>query len=151
MILRTATSEDKNKLLELEQAVVEAERPFNAQIKTTGALYYDMDDLLTSEHSELKVIELDNEIIATGYVQIRDSKRSLNHDAHGYLGFMYVDPAHRGKGLNKQLMDGLIEWAKAKGIKDFYLDVYAQNQAAINAYNKLGFTPALMEMQLNLD
>ena len=72
MILRTATSEDKNKLLELEQAVVEAERPFNAQIKTTGAPYYDMDDLLISEHSELKVIELFTELARLDLELIRN-------------------------------------------------------------------------------
>jgi len=147
---RQGTLADLPKLLELEQAVVEAERPFNEVIKPQNAHYYDIEQLITDEDSYLLVIEASNEIIATGYIQIRESKPSLTHDKHGYLGFMYVDPNHRGKGLNQTLIEQLISWSKNKGVTVFYLDVYAQNSAAIRAYEKVGFVPSLMEMRLNV-
>lgn len=119
-------------------------------IKPQNAHYYDIEQLITDEDSYLLVIEASNEIIATGYIQIRESKPSLTHDKHGYLGFMYVDPNHRGKGLNQTLIEQLISWSKNKGVTVFYLDVYAQNSAAIRAYEKVGFVPSLMEMRLNV-
>lgn len=147
---RQASLGDIPTLLELEQAVVEAERPFNSSIKEVGATYYDLEDLITSENACLIIVEDKSKIIGTGYSQIRPSKRSLNHEYHGYLGFMYVDPEYRGKGVNKKVMDLLIDWTKDKGISDFYLDVYAQNTSAIKAYEKVGFEPCLLEMKLHL-
>ncbi|WP_247686903.1 GNAT family N-acetyltransferase [Pseudoalteromonas luteoviolacea] len=145
---RAATLEDKAALLNLEQAVVDAERPYNNQIKA-DAHYYDLDKLLQSEQASVQVAECNNQIIATGYVQIRLSKQSLEHEQHGYLGFMFVSPEFRGQGLNQKITQRLIDWAESKGIYDFYLDVYNDNQAAINAYQKLGFKPSLLEMKVN--
>ncbi|WP_153916226.1 GNAT family N-acetyltransferase [Shewanella sp. TC10] len=147
---RKAVIQDLDVLKKLEQQVVEAERPFNSSIKPENAYYYDLERLLTDEQSYLLVGEIEDQIIATGYVQIRVSKRSLTHDTHGYLGFMYVAPEHRGKGVNKLLIDKLIEWSKQRLVNDFYLDVYDDNKAAMRAYEKLGFSKTLVEMKLNL-
>lgn len=146
-----ALKSEKETLLNFEQKVVEAERPYNRNIKAENSLYYDMDNLLTCEMTKLIVAEHDNKIIATGYVQIRQSKKSLQHAQHGYLGFMYVATEFRGLGLNKKIMDNLIHWSKTKGITDFYLDVYRDNNAAISAYEKAGFIQSLVQMKLNLD
>ncbi|WP_247684687.1 GNAT family N-acetyltransferase [Pseudoalteromonas luteoviolacea] len=148
ILIRTASVEDKATLLNLEQAVVDAERPFNAQIKP-AAHYYNLNDLLNSTDSHVVVAEHNGTVIATGYVQIRQSKPSLVHEKHGYLGFMYVSPEFRGQALNQRIIQNLIAWAESKGIFDFYLDVYNDNQAAINAYQKLGFAPSLLEMKVN--
>lgn len=148
MQFRQATLSDVNVLLALEQAVVDAERPFNSAIKAQGARYYDIPALITDDDSYLLVAEDNGAIVATGYVQIRQSKPSLEHNVHGYLGFMYVAPAYRGMGLNKQIIDALMAWAESKQVFDFYLDVYAENRAAINAYEKVGFQPSMLEMKL---
>ena len=148
MQIRQATLSDVNALLALEQAVVDAERPFNSAIKAQGARYYDIPALVTDDDSYLLVAEDNGAIVATGYVQIRQSKPSLEHNVHGYLGFMYVAPAYRGMGLNKQIIDTLMAWAESKQVFDFYLDVYADNRAAINAYEKVGFQPSMLEMKL---
>ena len=124
MQFRQATLSDVNALLALEQAVVDAERPFNSAIKAQGARYYDIPALVTDDDSYLLVAEDNGAIVATGYVQIRQSKPSLEHNVHGYLGFMYVAPAYRGMGLNKQIIDTLMAWAESKQVFDFYLDVY---------------------------
>ena len=148
MQFRQATLSDVNALLALEQAVVDAERPFNSALKAQGARYYDIPALITDDDSYLLVAEDNGAIVATGYIQIRQSKPSLEHNVHGYLGFMSVAPAYRGMGLNKQIIDTLMAWAESKQVFDFYLDVYAENRAAINAYEKVGFQPSMLEMKL---
>ena len=105
---RQATPADLPQLLKLEQAVIDAERPFNTTIKDQEAKYYDIEALINNDDSLMQVVEFNDVIIATGYVQIRESKVSLKHKNHGYLGFMYVEPVHRGKGINKQVMQKLI-------------------------------------------
>ena len=150
LIFRKAKLEDQAYLRILEQKVVEAERPFNDSIKLEGAIYYDLEQLINDDSSYLLVAEDNNRIIGTGYAQIRDSKKSLKHQKHSYLGFMFVEPDYRGLGINKLIMDNLMEWSKAQGILDFYLDVYDGNDAAIRAYEKVGFTKSLIEMKINL-
>ncbi len=148
--VREATHADLPQLLELEQRLLEYERPFNAALKLENAHYYDLPFLIEDDESLLIVVETDGEIIGTGYVQLRVSKSSRVHPTHGYLGFMYVSPAHRGQGINQTVMRRLIEWSTARRVTDFYLDVYAQNEAAIRAYQKAGFEPIMVEMKLSL-
>ncbi len=148
MIIREANPEDISALLDLEQYVIEAEKPFNSSIKTAKTHYYDLDNLISSKDSYLIVVEDSSDIVATGYAQIRESKVALNHDKHSYLGFMFVSPEHRGKAINQKVMSHLIKWSKSRGITDLYLDVYSQNESAIKAYKKAGFEPCLIEMKL---
>jgi ribosomal protein S18 acetylase RimI-like enzyme len=146
---RDANFNDRPKLLALEQALIEAERPFNKLTKV-DATYHDLDALISVADTLFLVVEIDGQIVATGYVQIRASKTYLQHSHHGYLGFMYVVPQCRGQGLNKQLLEKLIVWGQERGIRDFYLEVYTQNNVAIKAYEKVGFTSSVVEMKLTL-
>jgi len=151
LTIRTALVSDQADLLCLEQKVIEAERPYNSALKSKDAVYYDLMSLLIEDTSHLVVAEDNGQIIATGYAQIRTSKKSLTHDKHSYLGFMFVEPEYRGLGINKLIMDNLMTWSKEQGALDFYLDVYADNDAAIRAYEKVGFSKSLVEMKINLD
>ena len=151
LTFREATPNDLPQLLQIEQYIVEAERPFNTSIKPGNPTYYNMEQLVTSNDAYLIVAEDSGNIIGTGYAQIRESKDSLVHDQHSYLGFMYVDPEYRGKGINQDIMDQLVAWSKDRDIHDLYLDVYAQNDAAIRAYQKAGFAPCLIEMKLSVE
>jgi GNAT superfamily N-acetyltransferase len=60
---------------------------------------------------------------------------------------MYVEPEYRGKGINGTLIKKLISWAKSKNIHEIQLDVYAENDSALKAYEKLGFKPDLLKMR----
>ncbi|MFT6285638.1 MAG: GNAT superfamily N-acetyltransferase [Alcanivorax sp.] len=150
LIIRTALPKDQVALLAMEQKVIEAERPYNHTIKSKNAIYYDLDNLLTDRDSHLVVADLKGEIIGSGYAQIRESKKSLKHNRHSYLGFMYVNPTRRGQGVNGIIIENLIRWSKEQGISDVYLDVYDDNDAAIRAYEKVGFSKSLVEMTINL-
>jgi GNAT superfamily N-acetyltransferase len=74
----------------------------------------------------------------------------MEHEYHSYLGFMYVDPAYRGKGINKLILNSLKCWSKAKNVNHLYLEVYADNKPAVRAYEKAGFENNLIEMRIAL-
>ncbi len=150
LIFREASTADLPQLYTLEQMVVEAERPFNSATKKHDVHYYDLPDLIVSKESLVLIAEESDRIVATGYSQIRESKPWLEHDKHGYLGFMCVLPEYRGQGINQKIMSLLMEWSQQKGVKDFYLDVYKDNQSAIKAYEKVGFKSSLVEMKLSI-
>ena len=147
---RKATISDLERLKELEQRVIEAERPFNSFIRASKTSYYDLNDLLSSENSCVMVAECEGKIVACGYVKIQSSKPAMTHDIHGYLGFMCVTPKFRGQSLIQEIIQRLIKSAKAKGVSVFYLDVYTQNSGAIKAYEKAGFTSSMIEMKLDV-
>ncbi|WP_240732827.1 GNAT family N-acetyltransferase [Halioglobus maricola] len=149
MVFREAIDSDLALLREFEQRVIEAERPYNSAIKSEPTTYYDIESLISDRDSQLLLAETDNEIVATGYAQIRSSKASLKHAQHAYLGFMYVSPKHRGQGINSMLIEQLISWCEQRSVQNFYLDVYALNRSAIKAYEKLGFRPSMVEMSLS--
>ena len=149
MKYRHATLDDVSQLRNLEQKLIEAERLYNRLIRESGVRYYDIEALISDHNSILLVAETSNNVIATGYAKIRPSKQSLSHEFDGYLGFMYVTKDFRGRGVNKEIIDRLIAWNREQGVNDIYLDVYADNAPAINAYLKAGFHPSMIEMKLS--
>ncbi len=50
-----------------------------------------------------------------------------------------VDPDKRRKNIGYQLMLCALEWVEESGIKEIFLDVAVDNEAAILLYKKLGF------------
>ena len=147
---RTATLADLDVLLKFEQGIIRTERPFDPTLKDGHINYYDIAAMIGASHVEVVVAELESEIIGSGYVRIEDSKVYLKHPQHAYLGFMYVKPEYRGKGVNKKVVDALKDWATKRGITEFRLDVYSENSPAIKAYEKIGFKKHLIEMRMEL-
>jgi ribosomal protein S18 acetylase RimI-like enzyme len=147
--IRKATLSDIPVLLKFEQGVIQTERPFDTTLKD-DTHYYDLEALIHSPESELLVAELDSTIIGSGYARIEKAKHYLKHPLHAYLGFMYVDPAHRGKGINKIIIEALAEWTKTKNITEMRLDVYCNNEMAIKAYEKVGFGKHMVSMRRGL-
>ena len=149
--VRRATAADLPTLLRFEQGVISAERPMDPTIKDEPIHYYDLNAMLTATHIHLVVAEDgDGTLIGSGYARIDPSRHYLIHTHHAYCGFMYVDPAHRGKGVNQLIIDALKAWAKSKNLTELRLDVYTTNDAAIRAYEKAGFAPYLINMRMEI-
>ena len=102
MITREATDQDLEILLEFEQGVVSAERPFNSTLIEGEIHYYDLNNLMLSSDATVIVAEENNEIIASGYALIKKAEKNYNQfKEYAYFGFMYVKPEHREKETNK--------------------------------------------------
>ncbi|MCD0471853.1 GNAT family N-acetyltransferase [Flavobacterium sp. JAS] len=148
---RPATSTDLPQLNEFLQFLVEAERPFDPTLKDGKIFYYDIQELILDKDTEILVIEDNNEIIGCGYAQIRSAKAYQHHELFGYLGFMYVKPEFRGRGINNLLLNDLKKWILSKGITEVRLEVYSYNEAAIRAYEKAGFNKIMTAMRCEID
>jgi len=146
--IRKATLKDLPSLLVFEQGVIEAERPLDQTLKCSPTTYYNLNEMLIAKHTYLLVAELNKEIISCGYARIKNAKESLKHQQFGYLGFMYTIPLHRGKGLNKSIIDKLIAWCNSQDIHEIRLSVYDGNISAIKAYEKVGFEKHLITMRI---
>src|SRR5512145_1976319 len=118
IITRKARINDLESLLRFEQGVVRAERPFDPTLKQDPIHYYDIEKMIHAPHIELVVAELNGELVGCGYARIENAKPYLKHSQHAYLGFMYVEPAHRGKGINKLIIDELKKWSLSQSITE---------------------------------
>eukprot|EP00546_Thalassionema_frauenfeldii_P004895 CAMPEP_0178925956 /NCGR_PEP_ID=MMETSP0786-20121207/18230_1 /TAXON_ID=186022 /ORGANISM="Thalassionema frauenfeldii, Strain CCMP 1798" /LENGTH=200 /DNA_ID=CAMNT_0020600955 /DNA_START=54 /DNA_END=656 /DNA_ORIENTATION=- len=59
-----------------------------------------------------------------------------------YVMNVQVDPAQRGRGIGKQLLlDGVEQYAASLDKRKVQLDVYTENEVALNMYLKYGYTP----------
>lgn len=149
--VRTARLEDLDTLLQFEQGVIAAERPFDETLKEGSIHYYDLKAMIESPGAEVVLAKVDGKIAGSGYARIENSKPYNRHTQHAYLGFMYVPPQYCGRGINGKIIEALKSWAKSKGITELRLDVYHENEAAIKAYEKAGFSKLLVNMRLGLD
>jgi len=149
--IRSARSDELSTLLMFEQGIVRAERPYDHTLRPDPISYYDIAALIASDDAEVAVAELAGELVGSGYAMKKASRHYVEPAFHAYIGFLYVAPAHRGKGINKLVLDHLFDWARRSNLPEIHLTVYPDNAPAIRAYEKTGFKPYILEMRTNLD
>jgi GNAT superfamily N-acetyltransferase len=150
--VRQALKSDLGKLLKFEQAIIEVERPLDPTIRRgDGVRYYDLNDLITSPAAMVVVAECGSEVIGSGYARVENAKPYRSYRKYTYLGFMYVVPEYRGKGINRSILQALEAWSVSQGVTEMRLEVYAENAGAIKAYEKAGFRPTVVEMRKNVN
>lgn len=147
--IREATISDLDILLEFEQGVITAERPFDATIKEGRVNYYDIGELIMKPTALVIVACHGNTIVSCGYALEKPARPYLNHATYAYLGFMFTLAEYRGKGINAMVTESLKNWAFSKGLKEVRLTVYNDNEPALRAYEKVGFKRHIIEMRLN--
>ena len=148
--IRKAIESDIEILLSFEKGIIATERPFDNSLKEGEIHYYDLMALIRERRSEVLVAAVDNEIVGSGYAKIVQAKTYQKFTEYAYLGFMYVKPAFRGQGINQQILQALIAWAKTQHLTEVRLEVYDENTVAKNAYLKAGFKANLLEMRLEI-
>ncbi|MEJ7626190.1 MAG: GNAT family N-acetyltransferase [Ferruginibacter sp.] len=148
--IRKAIESEIDVLLSFEKGIIEAERPFDNTLREGEIHYYDLLELIRNKKAEVLIAVIDNEIVGSGYAKILPAKPYQKYTEYAYLGFMYVKLGFRGQGINKKILQGLIDWAKSQNLTEVRLKVYDENTIAKNAYLKAGFKPNLLEMRLEI-
>ena len=64
----------------------------------------------------------------------------VGHDGHrGWVYYLAVDPALRGRGLGREMMEACEMWVHAQQIPKIQLMVRTTNEAAVGFYGHLGY------------
>lgn len=123
VLIRDAELADLEALLELENLCFESDRlsrrSFQRWLKVDGRI--------------LSVIESDGQLIGYGLVLLHKGTRLAR------LYSIALNPAMRGRGLGRILMDSLEEQAMQDGRLFMRLEVSKKNLAAISLYTSLGY------------
>lgn len=146
--IRSATIDDLPTLLRFEQGIITTERPFDPTLLPGEFHYYDLAERIRDPEAEVVVAEVNGKVVAGGSAIIKQGEPYNTFKTYAFLGFMYVEPNHRGKGLNRLIIEWLVKWSRQKGLVEIRLHVYSDNSNAIHAYEKVGFRKILTEMRL---
>ena len=82
------------------------------------------------------VAESAGEVVGEGVALIR---QTAGPAPSGRIYSLAVDPAHRGRHVGRQLLDGMVDHLAARGVGWVYLEVDQANAAAVALYERSGF------------
>lgn len=150
IVIRKGVVEDLPILLDFEQGIIKVERPFDVTLKEEKISYYDIHELILSPIADVIVAEINGKLIGSGYVLIKEAKDYFKHEKYGYLGFMFVAPEARGRGVNGLIIEAMKDWCKEREIHEVRLEVYTENGGAIRAYKKMGFVEQIVNMRVDI-
>jgi ribosomal protein S18 acetylase RimI-like enzyme len=64
----------------------------------------------------------------------------VGHDGHrGWVYYVAIDPAHRGKGYGREIMNAAEDWLRQRGIEKLMLLVRSDNTKVQAFYESLGY------------
>src|SRR5690606_27820454 len=112
--IRKAAETEIEALLEFEQGIIATERPYDNSLKEGEILYYDLIELVKSEKAEVLIAVVNNEIIASGFAKIIGAETYNKFREYSHLSFMFVEPVYRRHGINKLILEKLINWSKER-------------------------------------
>jgi GNAT superfamily N-acetyltransferase len=95
---------------------------------------YFLYDVLSNKHIILVAL-IDNNIVGTGTLLI-ESKLSHNLTYMGHIENLFILEEYRGKGIGKQIMEILIDYAKNFGC--YRIDLICKDEL-LNFYKNIGF------------
>jgi ribosomal protein S18 acetylase RimI-like enzyme len=78
----------------------------------------------------------------TGWVGMAVGAPDREHPGESGLFAMWVDPAVRGEGIGRRLVDEVVEWARSAGFGSIRLRVTTSNNAAVRLYERCGYLDA---------
>jgi len=106
---------------------------------------------LNDRNAVVLVAETKGETIGYAYGEIEGYDYMSLRGPAGVLNDLIVDPAHRGRGLGRLLLDEIISRLKSRGVPRIVLSTAAKNKAAQRLFERSGFRPTMIEMTRELD
>ena len=104
-------------------------------LRTTVEQYY-------SEKTPLWLVETAAEQSpksTVGCLWMGNATDQKSGEYYAYIFLIFVDPAHRRRGIGRALIAIAEDWAKARGDRQIGLQVFSDNHRAIKLYQSAGF------------
>ncbi len=92
------------------------------------------------------VAERDGQVIGYTYAGVEGTDYMALRGPAGVLYDIVVDPAHRGQGVGRTLLDATLAALKAKGTPRVVLSTAERNESAQRLFARAGFRRTMIEM-----
>ncbi|MBR0654958.1 GNAT family N-acetyltransferase [Plastoroseomonas arctica] len=132
MTCRAARAEDAPALLALVRALNSAEGNPTGLIDATTLAR----DVIGGDATMVMVAEADGALI--GYATAHPTYETGHAERGVYVGDLYVDPAHRRRGVARSLLAALARAGQAQGARHLWLTAAGDNHAAHALYRRIG-------------
>ena len=97
------------------------------------------------------VAEQDGEVLGYTYAGVEGYDYMALRGPAGELHDIVVDPAHRGHGIGRTLLDATLAALEARGAPRVVLSTAEQNEPAQRLFARAGFRRTMVEMTRELD
>lgn len=81
-----------------------------------------------------------------GFLEVQPHKDALSGIEQGYIAAVAVSAEGEGTGVGKALMQTAEDWARQKGYKQLVLNVFVNNDRAVNFYKHLHYEMEVAKM-----
>jgi ribosomal protein S18 acetylase RimI-like enzyme len=155
-IIRRATAADERALGRLGALLVETHYAFDAQrfIAPTPETPVGYGSWLASQVAERNiaviVAEADGEVIGYAYAGLEGRDYMSLRGPAGVLYDIIVDPAHRGHGVGRQLLDAVLDFFRERNAPRVVLSTAKRNGPAQHLFASAGFRRTMIEMTREL-
>jgi ribosomal protein S18 acetylase RimI-like enzyme len=106
---------------------------------------------MKSPDAVVLVAEEAGDVIGYTYSTVEGPDWMSLRGAAGVLQDIIVDPAHRGKGAGRLLLDATLAALKERGAPRVVLETADLNKGAQNVFERAGFRRTMVEMTRELD
>ncbi len=97
------------------------------------------------------VAERDGDVIGYTYAGVEGTDYMSLRGPAGVLYDIVVDPAHRGQGVGRMLLDATLDALNARGAPRVVLSTAEQNHSAQRLFDRAGFRRTMIEMTRELN
>ena len=97
------------------------------------------------------VAERDGAVLGYTYSGVEGPDWMALRGPAGVLHDIVVDPAHRGQGVGRQLLEATVAALEARRVPRVVLSTAARNEAAQRLFARAGFRPTMVEMTRELE
>jgi ribosomal protein S18 acetylase RimI-like enzyme len=156
MVIRRATPDDREALGRLGALLMDAHyqadpRRFLEPGAHASDGYGDfLQSRLGNRDCVVLVAEIDGAVAGYCYASIEPLSWNELRDRAGFVHDLVCDPAARGRGAGRALLEGAIAWLRAQGLPRVVLWTAAGNTPALRLFEQSGFRHTMTELTLEL-
>lgn len=153
MTIRDATPDDETTLLgflrdlqDFERALCVSRRPGHEVAR------HCYDELRNASGHILLAIDEDEAagFVAGGVKVDEDALQIETWRSHGHISDLYVAPAHRRRGVAQRLLAAMADRLRGEGANRLTIGALSANHAAVATYQRFGFQPFQVRLEMDL-
>jgi ribosomal protein S18 acetylase RimI-like enzyme len=80
-----------------------------------------------------------------GYVFVTSKSDYFTGRGHAHIEILVVRPEAEGQGIGRALLAASEAWARSRGLESITLNVFAQNERALELYRRQGYATELIK------
>jgi len=152
-VIRKASFSDASSIAELWKELMDLNKRYDERFARSKAGHDEfisfINDRAEDKDCHILVAEADEDIVGYCAALIRPCM-GLQIQRYGHICNLCVKSKYQNKGIGKKLLEETMDWFRQNGISRVEVCVARANNSAENFYTKMGFTPYVKTLCLEI-